>query len=80
MNEEHHHPKLSPSRFPAFERCIHYEPIQLDSESRRRGLLIHAYAARMLMNEPIGSVPMEEVDAAGRGEWIAKEIRKILEP
>ena len=68
-----HHPSLSPSRFPAFAKCIHYEPIPLDSESRKRGTLIHEYAARILRDEPLGSIPMEEVDAAGRGEWIAVE-------
>lgn len=77
MSEEHH-PNLSPSRFPALNECIHYEPIPLDSESRKRGILIHAYAARMLLNEPVGSVPREEIEHAGKGEWIAKEVRKIL--
>ena len=50
----------------------------MDSESRKRGSLIHEYAARILKGESMGSVSMEQVDAAGRGEWIATEVRKIL--
>ena len=77
MSEEHH-PNLSPSRFPAFDKCIHYEPILLDSESRKRGTKIHEYAAKFLREQAIGSVPMEEVEFAGKGEWIANEVRRTL--
>ena len=73
-----HHQSLSPSRFPALDKCIHYAPIPLDSESRKRGSLIHEYAARILKDEPLGSIPMEEVEVAGRGEWIANQVRKYL--
>ena len=50
----------------------------MDSESRKRGILIHEYAARILKGESMGSVSMEQVDAVGRGEWIAAEVRKTL--
>ena len=73
-----HHPSLSPSRFPALAQCIHYEPIPIDSESRKRGTLIHEYAAKILRDQPIGSVPMEQVNAVGCAEWIAKEVRRTL--
>ena len=47
MSEEHHK-SLSPSRFPALSRCIHYEPLPMDSESRERGIKIHQYYAQLL--------------------------------
>ena len=43
-----HHATLSPSRFPALAKCIHYEPVQLDSEARLRGIKIHQYMAKFL--------------------------------
>ena len=73
-----HHATLSPSRFPAYAKCIHYEPLPLDSESRKRGIKIHSYAARFLSDEPIGSVSQEDIEAAGLGEKIARQVRETL--
>ena len=73
-----HHASLSPSRFPAFQHCIHYESLLVDSESRRRGTKIHEYAAKFLREQAIGSVPMDEVEFAGKGEWVANETRKCM--
>ena len=72
-----HHPTLSPSRFPALAHCIHYQPVQLDSVSRARGTKIHEYMARFL-NGPGGSWPKEDIEYAAKGEWLAKEIRRVI--
>lgn len=74
---EAHHASLSPSRFPALAKCIHYEPTQIDSAARARGIKIHQYCARFL-RETVSSWPKEDIEYAKLGQWLAKEIRELI--
>ena len=72
---------LRPSNLGRLDLCIHYRSDGMagDSLAVQRGISIDYLVNTILKGEPIGSWKVEEIPDVAAAEWVAGQVKELLE-